>query len=161
MPLKRKLQPNVTHDDAPKRIRFDEWLSDAEKESDSSNNEDSANQSSGDDSASEPEPFNDQKISKEIEFDDLGSAGTQILKTDEVQSTRFPASPVKDLETSSSMDTATNLTRECSNFMELGVHPSLVTSLAAMSIRKPTSVQASCIPPLLKGEKHNIRFACI
>jgi hypothetical protein len=138
-------------------MRFEEWLSDAKEDSDSSKNESSANQLSDDDSASELEPVGDQKISKEIKYDDSDPDSARILRTDEIQSTRFHTSTVKGLETSGPRDTARNSTKESSNFIELGVHPSLVTSLAAMSIRKPTSVQASCIPPLLKGDKYNIR----
>ena len=36
-------------------------------------------------------------------------------------------------------------------FHELGVSKVLVASLTKMSIRKPTEVQAACIPPLLAG----------
>ena len=38
-----------------------------------------------------------------------------------------------------------------SGFAELGASKALVGSLAAMSIRTPTEVQAACIPPLLEG----------
>lgn len=38
------------------------------------------------------------------------------------------------------------------SFAELGVSKILVSSLAAMSIRSPTEVQAACIPPLLEGQ---------
>jgi ATP-dependent RNA helicase DDX49/DBP8 len=150
MPLKRKLEPNIAHDDTPKRMRFDEWLSDAKEDSDSSKNENDGNQLSDDDSASESEPVIDQKVFKEIEFDGSDSGSARIRRRDEVRI-------VKRLENSTTTDTAKNSTRENSNFMELGVHPSLVASLAAMSIRKPTSVQASCIPPLLKGDKYGTR----
>lgn len=37
-------------------------------------------------------------------------------------------------------------------FASLGVSKTLVASLATMSIRAPTEVQAACIPPLLAGE---------
>lgn len=36
-------------------------------------------------------------------------------------------------------------------FSELGASKSLISSLASMSIRKPTPVQCACIPPLLEG----------
>ena len=36
-------------------------------------------------------------------------------------------------------------------FASLGVKPALVASLEAMSIRKPTAVQAGCLPPLIAG----------
>lgn len=36
-------------------------------------------------------------------------------------------------------------------FTSLGVKPALVASLEAMSIRKPTAVQAGCLPPLISG----------
>ena len=38
-----------------------------------------------------------------------------------------------------------------SGFANLGASKALVGSLAAMSIRTPTEVQAACIPPLLAG----------
>lgn len=37
------------------------------------------------------------------------------------------------------------------SFASLGVAPFLVRSLASMSIRAPTPVQAACIPPVLAG----------
>ena len=37
------------------------------------------------------------------------------------------------------------------DFESLGVSPFLVRSLASMSIRAPTAVQAACIPPILQG----------
>lgn len=39
-----------------------------------------------------------------------------------------------------------------SDFASLGVSAALVSSLAAMSIRKPTPVQSACIPQLIAGE---------
>ena len=36
-------------------------------------------------------------------------------------------------------------------FSSLGISPSLITALAAMSIKLPTEIQAACIPPLLSG----------
>lgn len=41
---------------------------------------------------------------------------------------------------------------ERSTFSSLGVEPFLCKALQAMAIRKPTGVQAACIPPILKGE---------
>jgi ATP-dependent RNA helicase DDX49/DBP8 len=38
------------------------------------------------------------------------------------------------------------------SFSSLGVSPSLQASLASMSIRTPTEVQAACIPPLIAGK---------
>lgn len=38
------------------------------------------------------------------------------------------------------------------DFAELGISPTLVRALKTMSIRKPTPVQAACIPSLLSGE---------
>ncbi|GAA5906574.1 hypothetical protein JCM8208_000484 [Rhodotorula glutinis] len=40
---------------------------------------------------------------------------------------------------------------QLASFASLGVEPFLVRALAAMAIRKPTAVQAACIPPILKG----------
>lgn len=41
---------------------------------------------------------------------------------------------------------------QLSSFASLGVEPFLVRALSAMAIRKPTGVQAACIPQILKGE---------
>lgn len=41
---------------------------------------------------------------------------------------------------------------KASGFADLGASKALIASLAAMSIRTPTEVQAACIPPLLAGE---------
>lgn len=41
---------------------------------------------------------------------------------------------------------------KASGFAELGASKALIASLATMSIRTPTEVQAACIPPLLAGE---------
>ncbi|KAF3908659.1 hypothetical protein AA313_de0205656 [Arthrobotrys entomopaga] len=38
------------------------------------------------------------------------------------------------------------------DFASLGVKPWLVTSLAAMAIKRPTPIQAACIPEILKGK---------
>ena len=38
------------------------------------------------------------------------------------------------------------------DFAELGISPALVRALDIMSIRRPTPVQAACIPSLLAGE---------
>ncbi|KAF3932898.1 hypothetical protein ABW19_dt0209189 [Dactylella cylindrospora] len=38
------------------------------------------------------------------------------------------------------------------DFASLGVKPWLVTSLGAMAIKRPTPIQASCIPEILKGK---------
>jgi len=39
-----------------------------------------------------------------------------------------------------------------SSFASLGISAPLQATLASMSIKKPTEVQAACIPPLLAGE---------
>lgn len=39
-----------------------------------------------------------------------------------------------------------------SDFLDLGISPSLIRALKTMSIKKPTPVQAACIPPLLAGK---------
>lgn len=38
------------------------------------------------------------------------------------------------------------------SFEDLGIEPFLVRALRVMSIRKPTTVQAACIPPILAGK---------
>ena len=47
-----------------------------------------------------------------------------------------------------------------SSFVELGTSKPLVASLAGMSIRTPTEVQAACIPPLLAGGSQCYRSGC-
>lgn len=42
-------------------------------------------------------------------------------------------------------------TEQSKSFLELGASTTLVASLTKMSIRAPTEVQATCIPPLLAG----------
>ncbi|KAL5527879.1 hypothetical protein ACEPAG_6680 [Sanghuangporus baumii] len=54
------------------------------------------------------------------------------------------------LEKQQALDSSTS--RSVSSFAELGASKALVASLASMSIRTPTEVQAACIPPLLAGK---------
>ena len=59
---------------------------------------------------------------------------------------------VKAAPTSTNASTATK-------FDHLGVEPWLVRSLLAMSISRPTPVQAACIPAILEGQHpHNIEL---
>ncbi|KAL5487551.1 DBP8 [Sanghuangporus weigelae] len=53
------------------------------------------------------------------------------------------------LEKHKALDSSTS--RSVSSFADLGASKALVASLASMSIRTPTEVQAACIPPLLAG----------
>jgi ATP-dependent RNA helicase DDX49/DBP8 len=41
--------------------------------------------------------------------------------------------------------------QECDDFSSLGISDPLVLSMTSMSIRRPTPVQAACIPRLLEG----------
>lgn len=50
---------------------------------------------------------------------------------------------------------------KASGFAELGASKALIASLATMSIRTPTEVQAACIPPLLAGESKPITLLII
>ncbi|CAE6523263.1 unnamed protein product [Rhizoctonia solani] len=61
------------------------------------------------------------------------TAPNRITKTTRAQPTRQPPAP-KDV-----------------TFASLGVKPSLVASLDAMSIRKPTPVQIGCLPSIISG----------
>ncbi|KAJ6260474.1 ATP-dependent RNA helicase dbp8 [Drechslerella dactyloides] len=45
-----------------------------------------------------------------------------------------------------------SLSTMTTDFSTLGVKPWLVTSLAAMAIKRPTPIQAACIPEILKGK---------
>lgn len=44
------------------------------------------------------------------------------------------------------------------NFLSMGISESLVASLNSMSIRRPTTVQMACIPPLLEGKPFPVRL---
>ncbi|KAH7343781.1 P-loop containing nucleoside triphosphate hydrolase protein [Rhizoctonia solani] len=63
----------------------------------------------------------------------FGTAPNRVSKATRIQPTRQPAVP-KDV-----------------NFASLGVKPSLVAALDAMSIRKPTPVQIGCLPSIISG----------
>lgn len=78
----------------------------------------------------------DNEISTPILFDEL----PERIRV----SSKKPATPKNVPETP--MPPATT------DFAELGISPSLVRALRTMSIRKPTPVQAACIPSLLSGE---------
>lgn len=47
---------------------------------------------------------------------------------------------------------ADTVKKEYQDFASFGIYKSLVSSMNTMSIRKPTPVQAACIPPLLAGQ---------
>lgn len=159
MPIKRKFEPNAMNDAASKRIRFSEWLSDAENNSDSSeNDEKDDSRGLGSDSDIEGEAVVDEKSHESLETEDSGSDSEQIVSADEVPATRLSTSTQDVFERKDSKSLTRKGTTNPANFTELGVHASLVTALAVMSIRKPTPVQAACIPQLLKGEIRHLNL---
>jgi ATP-dependent RNA helicase DDX49/DBP8 len=147
MAAKRKAESHAAVVASSKKSRFDEWLSDSDQDSD----------------ASEPEQnFNGGTLGREglSEEEDMitdheeaspRSNSAQASTAERPQKTRISSSRMllKDLPSSSNV--AKDMDVNSSNFAELGVVASLVASLSAMSIRKPTPVQAACIPPLLEG----------
>lgn len=58
-------------------------------------------------------------------------------------------SPPLAVESTASFPTAA--VNDSTTFSSLGVQPFLCKALQAMAIRKPTGVQAACIPPILAG----------
>lgn len=59
--------------------------------------------------------------------------------------------PVKDPSTETTSRIPPSKKPKISDFSALGVSATLVSSLGSMSIRRPTPVQAACIPELLAG----------
>lgn len=81
-------------------------------------------------------------------------------KSKEGQSDQVSASRIKSKQSNSLSASKTPIAEsagqaesrsEKSTFTELGVHPWLVSSLAALAITKPTPIQKACIPEILKG----------
>lgn len=158
---KRKVTGEVvpTPEKPSKRAKFGEWLSDAEY-TDESELEGEAN-------AFQPSPqsksLHDLETGSETSNDNestneelMESAGTNLLDNTRmgltVRSTILSTRTLKNgLQKSLPGESEISEMKSQDNFLDLGVHPSLVVSLAAMSIRTPTPVQAACIPPLLKG----------
>lgn len=56
-----------------------------------------------------------------------------------------------NLQQEVSEDVDTLVSNASQDFLSLGLSTALVSSLNSMSIRRPTPVQAACIPPLLAG----------
>ncbi|PVG03495.1 DEAD-domain-containing protein [Serendipita vermifera] len=153
MLTKRKKYLEPSQPGSQKRLRLDEWLSDTGSDAGSFENEGQENsedevashgESQGDEQDREirplrPEsPKNDAMLVERISF----HGKQQKLSKDQNSATGI----TDPLETS-----ASNIPMDGLNFTQLGVLPALVASLNSMSIRRPTPVQAACIPPLLKG----------
>jgi ATP-dependent RNA helicase DDX49/DBP8 len=147
MAAKRKAESHVAVVASSKKPRFDEWLSDSDQDSDTSEPEENLNDgTSGREGSSEEEDMiTDHKEASSI------SNSIQISAAEKSQKTRFSSSRLllKDLPPTPNIPKGVDV--DSSSFAELGVVASLVASLSAMSIRKPTPVQAACIPPLLEG----------
>ncbi|GAB1520048.1 Putative RNA helicase [Rhizoctonia solani] len=79
-----------------------------------------------------PELSDSEDDAPKLQFN-FDTAPNRVTKTNRTQLARQPPAP-KDV-----------------TFGSLGVKPSLVTSLEAMSIRRPTPVQIGCLPSIISG----------
>ncbi|KDN50980.1 hypothetical protein RSAG8_00609, partial [Rhizoctonia solani AG-8 WAC10335] len=77
-------------------------------------------------------PFESEDDAPKLQFN-FDSAPNRVTKSIRTQPTRQPPTP-RDV-----------------TFASLGVKPSLIASLDAMSIRKPTPVQVGCLPSIISG----------
>ena len=142
---KRPLE-NETQSPRPvKRIRLDEWLSDAGSESEF----DSV--ASIPRSNSPPSPIPTTSV---FSSTSLHSLPTPVERIKVFPSTKVRKSTESDRKLPKSLsgnEPQDPLNNKIQSFPGLGVSKQIVSALAAMSIRRPTEVQAACIPPLLAG----------
>ena len=147
MASKRKAQDSATVVDTYKKSRFSEWLSDSDEESESSEAQENVNND-----AEEEEGVSEEDSMDEDPKDSSYSFKSErIFTMEQSQKIESAASPSRLQEAPSGTKTTQGTDLSPLNFTDLGVITSLVSSLSAMSIRKPTPVQAACIPPLLQG----------
>jgi len=82
-------------------------------------------------------------------------SGKQVSKTSAPASSRVKSKERETLQTPSRVSKAAALpvkdVKEKLNFASVDVAPWLVASLASMEIKRPTGIQAACIPEILKG----------
>jgi len=143
---KRPLE-NATKSPRPtKRIRLEEWLSDVGSESEV--------ESAGSVPLSSTPPL--QKPPTSV----FSSTTLQRLSSPPVERIKLPPStePRKSIESNRELlnllpknELQAPLSNTIRSFPDLGVSKQIASALAAMSIRRPTEVQAACIPPLLAG----------
>lgn len=88
---------------------------------------------------------NDQNGSKS----EIASAPKLPVSTISRVKARQPGTTVPIVESSAPVTSAP--LKEKLSFASIDVAPWLVASLASMEIKKPTGIQASCIPEILKG----------
>jgi len=148
MTTKRKAANNVDTADKSKRSRLNEWLSDSEQDSDFSESQQKENSGS----ASEEDDTEEEDGTIEMEETAQNSNTQRVFTAERLQ--KVIPSQSRLLQKQSTLETQVSpgVADSSSNFAELGVAASLVASLSAMSIRKPTPVQFACIPPLLAGK---------
>ncbi|KAG8798651.1 putative RNA helicase, partial [Serendipita sp. 399] len=150
MSLKRKAGKDSKLDHSSKRFKISEWLSDVEDESEQSSGGDQGG-SVLDEEETQSEAESEQKSTRYEGSLHLAESSSSFRGVQRVsEGTNQPRRAVISSKQRAASPGEQDLT-EVANFTELGVHPSLVTTLATMSIRKPTPVQAACIPPLIKG----------
>ncbi|KAG8812009.1 putative RNA helicase [Serendipita sp. 400] len=149
MSLKRKPVTAAESSQSSKRFRISEWLSDVE--------DDSGESSGGEVDEGALEGKKPKKVeTDESSTEDEGSlrlVDTSLSFGGVQRVSQMANQPQRVVVTSKrrSVSQESSIPIQTTNFTELGVHPGLVTTLATMSIRKPTPVQAACIPPLLQG----------
>ena len=143
---KRESENELESPRPTKRIRLEEWLSDVGSESEV------------------------ESIASVTASNSLPSLKppTTVFSSTTVQ--RFPSPPVgrttlfpsteprkpaesdwKSPESLPQNELRVPLSNKIQSFADLGVSRQIASALAAMSIRRPTEVQAACIPPLIAG----------
>lgn len=147
MTRKRKSESTTIVEDSFKKSRFSEWLSDSDEESEPSEVEKTANNEASEEGSTSG--GSDMDSDRHVSLQDFKSEQVSRMREPQPVDSTKSRSPLR--KTSPDSEMSQELTPFASNFTELGVVPSLVSSLNAMSIRKPTAVQAACIPPLLRG----------
>lgn len=147
MTRKRKSESTAIVEDSFKKSRFSEWLSDSDEESEPSEVEKTANNEASEEGSTSG--GSDMDSDRHVSLQDFKSEQVSRMREPQPVDSTKSRSPLR--KTSPDSEMSQELTPFASNFTELGVVPSLVSSLNAMSIRKPTAVQAACIPPLLRG----------
>ena len=139
---KRQLENESESPRPIKRIRLEEWLSDVESESEVES------VASVEASNTLPRPFVFSSTSLQ-RFPSPPTGRTGLLPP---PNARKPAeSNRKVTKAPSQNDLRVPLSNRIQSFTDLGVSRQIVSALAAMSIRRPTEVQAACIPPLIAG----------
>jgi hypothetical protein len=159
MSMKRKKGSESIPPGSQKRLRLNEWLSDADSDEESFRNKDQEN--SEDDVATD-EDSQEENESHEIHFLRSESPENDTVLVERIslsgKEKRLPKgqSSTPIITTDSVETSASTIPIEGLNFAQLGVLPALVASLNSMSIRRPTPVQAACIPPLLQGKINSL-----